>query len=59
MQSSESKGLAPNTITIPEESIQQGVAYFAELVRSAKSLDVDEQSMIQAYNYGGIFKLCR
>lgn len=55
MQSSESKGLAPNTITNPEESIQQGVAYFAELVRSAKSLEADDQSVIQAYNYGGGF----
>ncbi|MBM6615053.1 lysozyme family protein [Desemzia sp. RIT804] len=55
MQSSESKGLAPNTITNPEESIQQGVAYFAELVRSAQTLEVDEQSVIQAYNYGGGF----
>lgn len=55
MQSSESKGLAPNTITNPEESIQQGVTYFAELVRSAQTLEVDEQSVIQAYNYGGGF----
>ena len=55
MQSSESKGLPPNTINDPEESIQQGVAYFAELVRSAKSLEADDQSVIQAYNYGGGF----
>lgn len=55
MQSSESKGLPPNTITDPEESIAQGVSYFAGLVRSAESLGVDQQSVIQAYNYGGGF----
>lgn len=55
MQSSESKGLAPNTIDNPEESIQQGVAYFAELVHSAQTLETDNQSVIQAYNYGGGF----
>ncbi|MGX7197885.1 bifunctional lytic transglycosylase/C40 family peptidase [Enterococcus olivae] len=55
MQSSESKGLPPNTITDPEESIAQGVSYFAGLVRSAEALGVDQQSVIQAYNYGGSF----
>lgn len=55
MQSSESKGLPPNTITDPEESIAQGLRYFAGLVRSAESLGVDQQSVIQAYNYGGGF----
>lgn len=55
MQSSESKGLPPNSITNPEESIAQGVHYFSELVRMAKSLSVDQQSIIQAYNYGGGF----
>lgn len=55
MQSSESKGLPPNTITDPEESIAQGVSYFAGLVRSAEALGVDQQSVIQAYNYGGGF----
>lgn len=55
MQSSESKGLPPNTITDPEESIAQGVSYFAGLVLSAESLGVDQQSVIQAYNYGGGF----
>ena len=55
MQSSESKGLPPNTITDPEESIKQGVSYFAGLVRSAESLGVDQQSVIQAYNYGRSF----
>ncbi|EOZ5987585.1 lysozyme family protein [Enterococcus faecium] len=55
MQSSESKGLPPNTIAEPEASIKQGVHYFAGLVRSAESLGVDQDSVIQAYNYGGGF----
>ncbi|HCS72703.1 MAG TPA: peptidase P60 [Clostridiales bacterium] len=55
MQSSESKGLPPNTIDNPEDSIQQGVSYFARLIKSAKSRDVDDASVIQAYNFGGGF----
>ncbi len=55
MQASESKGLAPNTISDPEESIQTGVHYFAELVRSAKKAGVDSPTTVQAYNYGGGF----
>ncbi|EAE3409285.1 TPA: bifunctional lysozyme/C40 family peptidase [Listeria monocytogenes] len=55
MQSSESIGLPPNSFTNPEDSIKQGVHYIAELVRSAKSLGVDQPSVIQSYNYGGGF----
>ncbi|EKD8217469.1 lysozyme family protein [Listeria innocua] len=55
LQASESKGLAPNTISDPEESIAQGTKYLAELVRSANSLGVDQDSVIQAYNFGGGF----
>lgn len=55
MQSSESKGLPPNTIDNPEDSIKQGVSYFARLVQSAKAGGVDQPSVIQAYNYGGGF----
>ncbi len=55
MQSSESIGLPPNSFTNPEDSIKQGVHYIAELVRSAKSLGVDQSSVIQSYNYGGGF----
>ncbi|MBV6375484.1 lysozyme family protein [Enterococcus casseliflavus] len=50
MQSSESIGLPPNSFTNPEDSIKQGVHYIAELVRSAKSLGVDQSSVIQSYN---------
>lgn len=55
MQSSESIGLPPNSFTNPEDSIKQGVHYIAELFRSAKSLGVDQPSVIQSYNYGGGF----
>ena len=55
MQSSESIGLPPNSFTNPEDSIKQGIHYIAELVRSAKSLGVDQPSVIQSYNYGGGF----
>ncbi|MBM7585647.1 soluble lytic murein transglycosylase-like protein [Bacillus pakistanensis] len=36
MQSSESIGLPPGTITDPEYSIQIGVKYFAEVMKQAK-----------------------
>ncbi|GAJ99580.1 lipoprotein, NLP/P60 family [Geomicrobium sp. JCM 19055] len=35
MQSSESLGLPRNTITNPEESIKQGVSYFADVLELA------------------------
>ncbi|RHW30434.1 peptidase P60 [Oceanobacillus profundus] len=54
MQSSESLGLPPNTLDT-EASIQQGTKYFADLLRSAKASGVDENTVIQAYNYGGAF----
>lgn len=55
MQSSESKGLAPNTITSPEESIAQGVLHLSNMIAKAKSLGLDRDSVIQSYNYGGGF----
>lgn len=55
MQSSESLGLPPNSFTSPDDSIKQGVYYISELVKSAKSLGVDQDSVIQSYNYGGGF----
>lgn len=55
MQSSESAGLAPGAIKDKEASINQGCKYFAELVKRAKQLGVDGDSIIQAYNYGGGF----
>lgn len=51
MQSSESKGLARNTLDT-EDSIEQGVSYFADLLAKADDLGVDDWSVVQAYNYG-------
>ena len=52
MQSSESAGLPPNSLST-EASIKQGCIYFASLVKSSKELGCDQDSIIQAYNYGG------
>lgn len=54
MQSSESMGLPPNTLSA-EESIKQGCNYFASLLNSAKAKGCDLNSVIQSYNYGGGF----
>lgn len=54
MQSSESLGLPPNSLDT-EASIKQGTKYFSDLLRSAKASGVDENTVIQAYNYGGAF----
>src|SRR5699024_7151864 len=54
MQSSESLGLPPNSLDT-EASIQQGTKYFSDLLRSAEASGVDENTVIQAYNYGGAF----
>ncbi|HFZ9763964.1 TPA: lysozyme family protein, partial [Streptococcus agalactiae] len=54
MQSSESLGLPPNSLST-EESIKQGVKYFSELLTSAEQQGVDIDSVIQSYNYGGGF----
>ena len=54
MQSSESMGLPPNTLST-EESIKQGCKYFASLLKSAKAKGCDLNSVIQSYNYGGGF----
>ena len=52
MQSSESKGLKPNTIDDEKESIKQGCKYFSYLVKKAAKKQVDEDTIIQSYNYG-------
>ncbi|MDQ1005375.1 hypothetical protein QFZ28_005953 [Neobacillus niacini] len=52
MQSSESIGLPPGTITDPEYSIQIGVKYFAEVMKQAKG---DIYIALQAYNFGSGF----
>ena len=51
-KSSESAGLPPNSLST-EASIKQGCIYFASLVKSSKELGCDQDSIIQAYNYGG------
>lgn len=54
MQSSESLGLPPNSLSA-EESIKQGCKYFSELLKSAESNGSDIDTVIQSYNYGGGF----
>ena len=51
MQSSESLGLAPDTLD-SESSIAQGCRYYADLLRAAKRKKTDRVSVYQAYNYG-------
>ncbi|EBH4247512.1 lytic transglycosylase [Listeria monocytogenes] len=57
MQSSESKGLPPNTITDPVESIKVGVAYFSQGYKKArKEAKMNpKETAIQGYNYGSGF----
>ena len=53
MQSSESLGLPPNSLST-EESIKQGCKYFASLLSSCKAKGMtDINVVIQSYNYGG------
>lgn len=54
MQASESLSLPLNTLN-PEESIEQGVSFFASLLSKADRLGLDLNSVIQAYNYGSGF----
>jgi cell wall-associated NlpC family hydrolase len=51
MQSSESAGLAPNSLK-SEASIKQGVAYFKDLLALSADRQVDFDTTLQAYNYG-------
>lgn len=52
MQSSESLGLPRNSITDPEESIKQGVKYFAQVLKNAGG---DVELALQSYNFGNGF----
>lgn len=52
MQASESLGLPPNSIKTAEESIDVGVAYFAEGLRLVEENNLDRRTAIQAYNFG-------
>ena len=54
MQSSESMGLPPNSLST-EEYNKQGCKYFSELLKSAESKGCDINTVVQAYNYGGGF----
>lgn len=54
MQSSESLGLPPNSLST-EESIKQGCKYFSELVKSMGANGCDIDTVVQSYNYGGGF----
>ena len=50
MQSSESRGWAPNTIACPVKSIEVGVGYFAGSYRQFPNHDL--LNILQAYNFG-------
>lgn len=50
-QSSESLGLAPNSLS-QEESIEQGTKFYASLLERANELGVDQAAVFQAYNFG-------
>ncbi|MGM0338561.1 hypothetical protein IGK47_001640 [Enterococcus sp. AZ007] len=54
MQSSESLGLPPNSLST-EESIKQGCKYFSELLSGIKANGCDINTAIQSYNFGGGF----
>ncbi|SFK14441.1 Murein DD-endopeptidase MepM and murein hydrolase activator NlpD, contain LysM domain [Marinilactibacillus piezotolerans] len=54
MQASESLNLPPNSLST-EESIEQGTKYFSELIQSVEEQDLDVDTAIQAYNFGGAF----
>ncbi|ELA04615.1 bifunctional NlpC domain lipoprotein/C40 family peptidase [Enterococcus faecalis M7] len=54
MQSSESLGLAPNSLS-PEASIKQACIYFSQMVTKMKREDSDIESVVQSYNYGSGF----
>ena len=54
MQSSESMGLPPNSLST-EESIKQVCKYFSELLKSTEAKGCDIDTVVQAYNYCGGF----
>lgn len=55
MQSSESIGLPPNSITDPKRSIEVGVNHLAKGIEQMNRYGVDIQTLIQAYNFGNGF----
>lgn len=52
MQSSESIGLPPNSITDPDESIEVGIKHLKNCIDDMNRYGVDIQTLIQSYNYG-------
>ncbi|WP_053363138.1 lysozyme family protein [Bacillus sp. FJAT-27251] len=52
MQSSESAGMAPNSIQDPELSIKYGVKHFQRAVARGHEKQVDFPAIVQAYNMG-------
>jgi hypothetical protein len=52
MQASESAGLARNTITDPQKSIQVGVKHFQRVLTYGNQKKVDFETIIQSYNMG-------
>ncbi|CAK8583881.1 hypothetical protein BMEGG_06139 [Priestia megaterium] len=57
LQSSESIGLPPNTITDPAVSIDVGVRYFAKVLKQAGG---DVKLTLQSYNFGsGFINYCK
>jgi cell wall-associated NlpC family hydrolase len=55
MQSSESKGMQPNSIQDPAESVDAGISYFKQLLEKGQAEGDDLASIIQAYNFGAGF----
>ena len=55
MQSSESIGLAPNTITDPNYSIEVGIVHLKKGIELMNKSNVDIQTLIHSYNYGNGF----
>lgn len=54
MQSSESLGLPVNSLDT-EASIEQGTKYLSELLDTAESKGVDDDTVLQSYNFGAGF----
>ena len=55
MQSSESLGLPPNSITDPIVSVDAGVKHFASVINNARSNELDFWTPVQSYNFGSGF----
>jgi len=55
MQSSESLGLPPNSISDPIVSIDTGVSHLANVVKNARSQELDFWTPVQSYNFGSAF----